>query len=67
MMASSAAAANVTFPERAGCSASCCDTGVTTTIGNSSANISRLRPWESAMWSRPTTSAIRGGESLMPR
>src|SRR6266702_5224219 len=50
----------------AGCSANCDDTGVSTTIGNSSANISAFLTCDSAICSRPITSAIRGGESFTP-
>ena len=50
----------------AGCSANRDATGVSTTSGSSSANISVFLTCESAMCSRPSTSAMRGGESLTP-
>ena len=56
----------VTSRKRAGCSANCAATGAIMTSGISSANISRLRTCESAICSRPSTSAIRGAESLTP-
>ena len=51
---------------QAGCSANCDATGASTTIGSSRAKISRFLTCDSAMCSRPSTSAIRGGVSLTP-
>ena len=51
---------------QAGRSANCDATGASTTIGSNSAKISTFLTCDSAMCSRPSTSAIRGGVSLTP-
>ena len=55
------------LPGQPGRKANCDDTGVSMTIGSSSANISTFLTCESAMCNRPNTSAIRGGESTTPQ
>ena len=52
--------------DQAGRSANRDATGASTTIGSSRANISTFLTCASAMCSRPSTSAIRGGVSLTP-
>ena len=56
-----------TLPGQPGRKANCDDTGASTTIGSSSANISTFLTCESAICNSPSTSAIRGGESITPQ
>ena len=60
------AEAAVILAGRVACNANCDDTGPSTTIGSSRANISIFLMCDRAMCNKPKTRAIRGGESLTP-